>query len=107
MHRNNNEGWAGPEALRELASKVEPELPQKLLYRRGGRPSHMSGHMTVPMTKQAAGSMALLAAGAAGRRRFSEDDRRRIVEESAQPGCSVSQTARRYGIYPARSALMR
>ena len=78
--------------------KDEPEVPQKLLYRRGGRPSHMTGHMTVPMTKPAAGSMAVLAAGAAGRRRFSEEDRRRIVEELTQPGCSVSQTARRYGI---------
>jgi transposase-like protein len=78
--------------------KDEPEVPQKLLYRRGGRPSHMTGHMPVPMTKQAPGSMTVLAAGAAGRRRFSQEDRRRIVEESEQPGCSVSQTARRYGI---------
>ncbi|HET7057610.1 MAG TPA: transposase [Nitrospiraceae bacterium] len=76
----------------------EPEVPQKLLYRRGGRPSHMTGHMTVPMTKERPGSMALLAAGAAGRRRFSEEDKRRIVDEASQPGCSVSQTARRYGI---------
>jgi transposase-like protein len=78
--------------------KDEPEVPQKLLYRRGGRPSHMTGHMTVPMTKEGAGSMAVLAAGVAGRRRFSEEDKRRIVNEASQPGCSVSQTARRYGI---------
>jgi transposase-like protein len=78
--------------------KDEPEVPQKLLYRRGGRPSHMTGHMTLPMTKGASGSMAVLAAGAAGRRRFSEEDKRRIVDEASQPGCSVSQTARRYGI---------
>ena len=78
--------------------KDEPELPQKLLYRRGGRPSHMTGHMTVPMTKEASGSMVVLAAGAAGRRRFSEEEKRRIVDEASQPGCSVSQTARRYGI---------
>ena len=70
--------------------KDEPEVPQKLLYRRGGRPSHMTGHMPVPMTKQAPGSMTVLAAGAAGRRRFSQEDRRRIVEESKQPGCSGS-----------------
>jgi len=55
--------------------KDEPEVPQKLLYRRGGRPSHMTGHMTVPMTKEGSGSMAVLAAGVAGRRRFSEEDR--------------------------------
>lgn len=78
--------------------KDEPEVPQKLLYRRGGRPSHMTSHMTVPMTKKASSNMAVLAAGAAGRRRFSADDRRRIVDEACQPGCSVSQTARRYGI---------
>jgi transposase-like protein len=78
--------------------KDEPEVPQKLLYRRRGRPSHMTGHMTVPMTKGASSSVAVLAAGAAGRRRFSEEDKRRIVDEASQPGCSVSQTARRYGI---------
>lgn len=73
-------------------------MPQKLLYRRAVRLSHMTGHMTVPKTKVGAGSMALLAAGAAGRRRFSEEDKSRIVDEASQPGCSVSQTARRYGI---------
>jgi transposase-like protein len=78
--------------------KDEPEVPQKLLYRRRGRPSHMTGHMTFPMTKGASSSEAVLAAGAAGRRRFSEEDKRRIVDEASQPGCSVSQTARRYGI---------
>ena len=78
--------------------KEEPEVPRKLLYRRGGRPSHMTGHMTVPMTKERSGSIVMLAAGAAGRRRFSEEDKRRIVDEASQPGCSVSQTARRYGI---------
>jgi transposase-like protein len=50
------------------------------------------------MTKGGAGIMAVLAAGAAGRRRFSEEDKRRIVDEATQPGCSVSKTARRYGI---------
>lgn len=78
--------------------QAEPEVPEKLLYRRGGRPSHMTRHMTVPMTSGPASSMSVLAAGAAGRRRFSEEDKRRIVDEASQPGCSVSQTARRYGI---------
>ena len=50
------------------------------------------------MTNGLASSMSVLAAGAAGRRRFSEEDKRRIVDEASQPGCSVSQTARRYGI---------
>lgn len=78
--------------------QTEPEVPEKLLYRRGGRPGHMTRHMTVPMTSGLASSMSVLAAGAAGRRRFSEEDKRRIVDEASQPGCSVSQTARRYGI---------
>lgn len=72
----------------------EPEVPQKLLYRRGGRLSHMTGHMT----KERSSSVVELAAGAAGRRRFSDEDKCRIVEEACRPGCSVSQTARRYGI---------
>jgi hypothetical protein len=67
----------------------EPEVPRKLLYRRGGRPSHMTGHMTVPMTNGLAGSMAVLAGGAAGRRTFSEEEKRRIVDEASQPGCSI------------------
>jgi transposase-like protein len=32
------------------------------------------------------------------RRSFSEADKRRIVEESGQPGASLSDVARRYGI---------
>jgi hypothetical protein len=39
----------------------EPEVTRKLLYRRGGQPSHM----TVPMTNVATTSMSVLAAGAA------------------------------------------
>ena len=76
----------------------EPEVTRKLLYRRGGQPSHMTGHMTVPMTNVATNGISVLAAGAAGRRRFSEEDKRRIVDEASQPGASVSRTARRYGI---------
>lgn len=76
----------------------EPEVPRKLLYRRGVRASHMTSHMTVPMTNGTGGSMTVLVAGAAGRRRFSEEEKRRIVDEASQPSCSVSQTARRYGI---------
>jgi hypothetical protein len=82
--------------------KDEPEVPQKLPYRRGGRPSHMTGRMTVPMTKPAAGSMAALAAGAAGRRRFSDADKaadpRRgfaalLARSPRQRGATVSPSA--------------
>jgi hypothetical protein len=75
----------------------EPEVTRKLLYRRGGQPSHMTDHMTILMTNVATNCMSVLAAGVAGRRRFSEEDQRRIVDEASQPGASVSRTARRYG----------
>jgi transposase-like protein len=32
------------------------------------------------------------------RRKFSEADKRRIVEEAVEPGASLSEVARRYGI---------
>jgi transposase len=35
----------------------------------------------------------------AGRRSFSEAEKQRIVEEASQPGVTLSQIARRYGIY--------
>jgi len=41
----------------------------------------------------------------AGRRTFSEEEKRRIVDEASQPGVSLSQVARRYGI--ARRVLFR
>jgi transposase len=34
----------------------------------------------------------------AGRRTFSEEEKQRIIEEASQPGVSLSQVARRYGI---------
>jgi transposase-like protein len=76
----------------------EPEVAGKLLYRRGGglRPMskwarHMSNEAGPPMPDPAK--------TVAGRRRFSDEDKRRIVEEASQPGMSLSQIARRYGIY--------
>ena len=35
----------------------------------------------------------------AGRPSFSEEEKRRIVDEASQPGVSLSQVARRYGIH--------
>src|SRR6202171_3426685 len=81
--------------------KAEPQpLLRKLLYRRGGLShtvshslSHSSSHMTygpsapiVPPAREG------------HRRRFSEADKRRIVEETVQPGASLSEVARHYGI---------
>jgi transposase-like protein len=78
--------------------KAEPEVPEKLLYRRGGalRPMskwarHMSNEVGPPQPDPAK--------TVAGRRTFSEEEKRRIVDEASQPGVSLSQVARRYGIY--------
>lgn len=78
--------------------KAEPEVVGKLLYRRGGglRPMskwarHMSNEVGPPVPDPAK--------TVAGRRTFSEAEKRRIVDEASQPGVSLSQVARRYGIY--------
>jgi transposase-like protein len=78
--------------------KAEPEVPEKLLYRRGGPPRpmskwarHMSNEVGPPRPDPAK--------TVAGRRTFSEEEKRRIVDEASQPGVSLSQVARRYGIY--------
>jgi hypothetical protein len=79
--------------------KAEPQPPaRKLLYRRGGlshRLSHTPGHMTNGSPEQ----MLIVPPARDGHRRsFSEADKRRIVEEAGQPGASLSEVARRYGI---------
>lgn len=74
----------------------------KLLYRRGGSLSHMSGHMTDRETGPI--SPGYIPSGRSStpeaRRNFSEADKRRIVGEACRPGASVSGVARRYGIAP-------
>jgi transposase-like protein len=79
--------------------KQEPEATTKLLYRRGGRRSHMTkkaSHMTNGAVLPVPG----VTAGATGRRSFSEAEKWRIVDEASQLGVSVAQVARRYGIAP-------
>ena len=79
--------------------KQEPAAPQKLLYRRSGGVSHMTkkaSHMTNGVGVPVPG----VTTGATGRRSFSEMEKRRIVDETSQPGMSVAQVARRYGIAP-------
>ena len=79
--------------------KQEPEVPEKLLYRRSGGVSHMTkkaSHMTNGVGLPVPG----VTHGVTGRRSFSEEDKRRIVDETSQPGMSVTQVARRYGIAP-------
>jgi transposase-like protein len=78
--------------------KAEPEVAGKLLWRRGGalRPMskwarHMSNEVGPPRPDPAK--------TVAGRRTFSEAEKQRIVDEASQPGVSLSQVARRYGIY--------
>lgn len=91
--------------------KAEPQPPtRKLLYRRGGAShslghtaSHSLGHVTYPSF--APPGPIVPPARAGHRRRFSEADRRHILAEAAEPGASVSEVARRYGI--ARRVLCR
>jgi len=92
--------------------KAEPQPPQlKLLYRRGGvshtlshTSSHTLSHVTYPSSSPSPGPI-VPPARAGHRRRFSEPDRRRILAEADEPGTSVSEVARRYGI--ARRVLCR
>ncbi len=88
--------------------KAEPELPErKLLYRRRGLSppvgprlshplSHPLSHVTYPSSWSGAPIVPRPREG--HRRRFSEADKRRILEEATQPGTSVAEVARRYGI---------
>jgi transposase-like protein len=83
--------------------KAEPQPPaRKLLYRRGGLShslshtrSHSLSHMTYGSPEQA---LIVPPAREGHRRMFSEADKRCIVEEAGQPGASLSEVARRYGI---------
>jgi hypothetical protein len=81
--------------------KAEPQPPRrKLLYRRGGAShglSHTLSHGTYPSSVPVQGPL-VPPARAGHRRRFSEADRRHILAEAAEPGRSVSEVARRYGI---------
>jgi hypothetical protein len=84
--------------------KAEPQpAERKLLYRRHGLShtlSHSLSHPPSPGTYPSSWSEAPLVPPPRDghRRRFSEADKRRILEEAAQPGASVAETARRYGI---------
>ncbi len=96
--------------------KAEPEAPvRKLLYRRGGvshtlnhRQSHTFGHtlshVTYPSLEEPQAPVVPPVRGR-HRRRFSDAQRAHILAEAAQPGASVSEVARRYGI--ARRVLCR
>ena len=81
--------------------KAEPQ-PRKLLYRRGGlshRLSHTLSHRLSHMTSGSPEPALIVPPARDGHRRaFSEADKRRIVEEAGQPGASLSEVARRYGI---------
>jgi hypothetical protein len=77
--------------------KAEPQPPvRKLLYRRRGL-SHSVSHSLSHMTYGCAEPI-VPPAREGNRRKFSEADKSRIVEEAVQPGASLSEVARRYGI---------
>ena len=97
--------------------KAEPQPPvRKLLYRRSGLShslshtlshslSHTPSHMTYPSSAAAAQCPVVPPARAGHRRRFSEADRGHILAEASEPGASLSEVARRFGI--ARRMLFR
>jgi hypothetical protein len=88
--------------------KAEPQPPErKLLYRRRrlshplsppvSHPlSHPFSAVTYPSSRLEGSIVPRPREG--HRRRFSEADKRRILEEAAQPGASIAEMARRYGI---------
>lgn len=83
--------------------KAEPQpAERKLLYRRGGlshRLSHSLSHSLSHMTNGSPAPGPIIPpAGEGHRRTFSAADKRQIVAEAAQPGVSLSEVARRYGI---------
>lgn len=83
--------------------KAEPQPPpRKLLYRRAGlshRLSHTVSHRLSHMTNGSPEPTLIVPPARDGHRRsFSEADKRRVVEEAGQPGASLSEVARRYGI---------
>ena len=83
--------------------KAEPQPPpRKRLYRRGALShtlGHILSHSLSHMTNGSAEPTLVVPPARDGHRRaFSEADKRRIVEEAGQPGASLSEVARRYGI---------
>lgn len=81
--------------------KAEPQLAvRKLLYRRHGLShtlghsvSHRLSHMTYGRAEPI-----VPPAREGHRRKLSEADKRRIVEDAVQPGATLSEVARGYGI---------
>ena len=81
--------------------KAEPQLPdRKLLYRRRGLSHTLSHSVSHSLSHMIYGCAEPIVPPAreGHRRKFSEADKRRIVEEAVQPGDSLSEVARRYGI---------
>ena len=85
--------------------KAEPQPPErKLLWRRRGLShtlSHSLSHSLSPTLSHGTypSSGPIVPRPREGhRRRFGEEDKRRILEVAEQPGASVSEVARRYGI---------
>lgn len=77
-----------------------PPLAPKLLYRRGGLShtlnptlSHTLSHGAYPTSL-----LAVAPAREGHRRRFSTAERQQIIAEAEQPGASVSDVVRRFGI---------
>lgn len=84
--------------------RAEPAPPQrKLLYRRRSLSHPLSPPLSHPLSHVAYPSPAtgpIVPRPREGhRRRFSAADKQRILDKAAQPGVSVAEMARRYGIH--------
>ena len=77
----------------------ETAAKANLLWRRGGRLRHVSGHMSDrEIEPLSTGYVPSARSAPDGRRNFRPSDKRRIVAEAMAPGASTSAVARRYGI---------
>ena len=94
LSRKNFTNWRGAIKYQEV---LEDRKARARKHRRN-KPGHMTDHMTSPMTKAPEPPLTQLTS--TGRRVFAEEAKRRIIEETCQPGASVSRVARRHGIAP-------
>jgi len=79
--------------------KADPQLPaRKLLYRRGGLSHTLSQSLSHRTYGSPEAGPIVPPAREGHRRKFSEADKHQIVAEAVQPGASLSEVARRYGI---------
>ena len=83
---------------RAIFKTEKSRVSGRVLYRRGGQLSHMTGHMTDKDIPPPSKYLPSRSDAPNGKRQFSPEDKRRIVAETEKPGGTVSGVARRYNI---------